>query len=844
MERLGYIKGAFYLGMLFVVNPVFSSSLSVPVRIHNYIIPSVFADALQQGMTVPVFIRYDNGTPSGERSRQKIADAIIVVRDGAFWVNQISLSEQPERTELSPQLNKLLGEIKARNFNQESKIYINRDAFLTLDMKSFYLEMTVNKKAMAAAILPRSNLLGESSATQASSILNYTFGSYYNKYQNTDSSSSYLTVDNTSAFREHHLNVNGSAYGLGSSNQNTELYRIMYERDYQGHRLAVGMIDTWNLQSIASMSALNSSRIYGASYGNVSNTLIEDNTLSLIPIVAFLPAAGEVHVSREGRLLSIQNFPMGSYEINTARLPFGIYDVEIQVVVNGKVVNSRIAQINKTFSRQSSLTDNIGWQIFSGMLEYNHTDYRKKRNINYGKKETWLAGLAFNNTKPWLAGVDLKSTFYGFDSNGVTESEVNIAFTDYFNLNQQLLAATEGSIQSTSTANLAIPDGYGSFWSSRKIGYIGDGLPLRNDNYFSVGFSINLHKFSPWLGSFSMSRNRDKYNASTYTNADYHQTLFSNRYATISINMGLQRYHYHESNERQEKYVSINASLPLSSWLSAGFSSENGSTLANATLQKGFDSGPVTSAGASVSKRIKKGESETGNGNGGFAANGYASYDTKYNAGTLSVSHSSDKTTSYNYSSQGSVALTPQSLNFGTGSERSGVVINTHFSEAGTMLAQINGSHYSLSGKSNFISLPPYAEYRIELMNDKTSMDSVDIVNGRHSRVVLYPGNIGVINPEIKQLVTVFGRIQKADGGAFANVEIHNHIGKTKTDATGEFAMDVDKRYPVITLVDERGGICEAVLNLRNARGAIWMGDIRCEPQQKMASRPEGKKRV
>lgn len=133
----------------------------------------------------------------------------------------------------------------------------------------------------------------------------------------------------------------------------------MYERDYQGRRFAMGMVDTRNLQSIASMSALNSSRIYGISYGNKSSSQTQDNTLALVPVTVFLPAAGEVHVYRDGKLLSIQNFSMGSYELDTSRLPFGIYNVDIQVVVNGRVVSSRTANINKTFARKSSVTGDL-----------------------------------------------------------------------------------------------------------------------------------------------------------------------------------------------------------------------------------------------------------------------------------------------------------------------------------------------------------------------------------------------------------------------------------------------------------------------------------------------------
>ncbi|WP_058911455.1 TcfC E-set like domain-containing protein [Entomohabitans teleogrylli] len=840
MDKSEYVKGTLVLSLLLMAG---HSDAATPVRVNNYLIPAVFASALQQGMTVPVFVRYD-GETSASRSQQKIADATLSVRDGAFLINQVILSDLPNRTELAPQIKTLIEGLKDARFNEGNRLYLNKDAAITLDTRSFYLELTVNKDAMAAAILPRTNMLGDSSADHLSNILNYTIGSYYNKYASNNNASSYITLDNTTSLREHHLNLNGSVYGIGAANSNSDLYRAMYERDYQGNRMALGMVDTWNLQSIASMSALNSSRIYGASYGNKSSTWIEDNTLTLVPITVFLPAAGEVHVIRDGRLLSIQNFSMGSYEIDTSKLPFGVYNVEVEVIVNGKVVSSRNAQINKTFARQSSVTGNLSWQTFAGMLEYNKMDYRRHNNVNHGKKETWIAGAAVGTAQPWLSGVNLKSTLYGFDNNGVNETEANVVFNDTFSVNQQALLASDGSWQSISTLNLSIPGGYGNLWGSRQFSHIGNQLPMRKGDYFTVGASTNLNRFVPWLGNLSVSRTDDKYNGNQYTNADYNQTLFSSRWATVSLRAGVQRYYYSDRNSRSDKYVNIDFSLPLSTWLSAGVSSENGNMLANATVRKSFDDSAITQAGASLSKRIRSSNDNNGYPSDDFAANGFVSYDTKYNAGTVAITRSSDRSTNYSLSSQGSIGWTKESFNLGKGTQSAGVVINTNFTEKGRMLAQINGRNYPLTGKSNFISLPPYAEYKVELMNDKTSQDSVDIVSGRRNQIVLYPGNISVISPEVKQLVTVFGRVRKPGGAIYANIDIHNHIGKTRTDERGEFAMDVDKRYPVITLIDARGGVCEADLDLRDARGAVWVGDIQCVPQSQTASRTGENDRV
>ncbi|MBB1200599.1 fimbrial biogenesis outer membrane usher protein [Enterobacteriaceae bacterium 89] len=837
MDNLGYVKGTLFAGLLLTINQSWASSPAMPVRVSNYVIPPVFANALYQGMTVPVFIRYE-GDSSTQRSKQKIAEAILTIKDNEFRLNQITLSELPDRTELSAEIKSLLAGLQDKSIGDGQRVYISKDASLSLDTRSFYLELTVNRAAMQAAILPRTNVLGESSAQQLSSVLNYSVGSYYNKYEDNDNASSYLTLDNTWSLREHHLNINGSVYGIGTSDQHGELYRTMYERDYQGRRLAMGMVDTWNLQSIASMSALNSSRIYGMSYGNKSSSQTEDNTLSLLPVTVFLPAAGEVHVYRDGKLLSIQNFSMGSYELDTSRLPFGIYNVDVQVVVNGRVVSSRTANINKTFARKSSVTGDLSWQVFGGSLEYNKMDYRRHSNINYGKKDTWIAGVAAATSQPWLSGVNLKTTLYGFDGNGVNETEANVIFNNAFSFNQQALLGTDSSWQSISTLNLSIPEGYGNLWGSRQFSHIGNQLPVQQNDYITVGATANLRKVAPFLGSLTVSRTNNKYTGSTYTNVDYDQSLFSNRYASVSLRTGIQNYRYDNSENLRDKYINIDVSIPFSTWLSTGVSSQNGNMLANATVRKHFDNSAITQAGASLSKRIKQNSDDRSSyRSDDYAANGFLSYDTKYNAGTVSVTRSAQHSSNYSLSSQGSIAWTEKQLYAGKGAQTAGLVVNTNFSEQGRMTAQINGQNYPLTGKSNFISLPPYAEYKVELMNDKHSEDSVDIVSGRRSKVVLYPGNVSVLNPEIKQLITVFGRVKDLRGGYYANADIHNHIGKTRTDERGEFAMDVDKRYPVLTLIDKTGGICEADLDLKGAKGAVWLGEIPCEIQQQTASR-------
>ena len=98
-------------------------------------------------------------------------------------------------------------------------------------------------------------------------------------------------------------------------------------------------------------------------------------------------------------------------------------------------------------------------------------------------------------------------------------------------------------------------------------------------------------------------------------------------------------------------------------------------------------------------------------------------------------------------------------------------------------------------------------------MNDGKSKDSFDIISGRNKSRHIVSRKYCLYQPEVRQLVTVFGRLKSPNGELLKYASIRNHIGRTKTDQNGEFSMDVDVRYPVISLLQEdQQTICEADL--------------------------------
>ncbi|OAT34733.1 CS1-pili formation C-terminal domain-containing protein [Proteus myxofaciens] len=824
---------------LSIFSIIFSCSINAneinSIKIGGYIIPPAFVNALEEGMSVPVFLRLNDDTKKNQ-SESKIADAIIVIDKDKIKLSSIHLIENNQGAKLNNLLVDNLENKKNVIFNENNSIVIDNNAVLQLNISSFNLSLDVDKAAFSPKEFTRQSVLGYSSVNSLSAVANYDLGVFQSRVKDSkNSSSSYFNLDTLFAVAEHHFNVNASAYGIGKSNSNVELYRAMYERDFDGLRFAVGLMSTWNLQSIASLTALSSSKIYAASIGNNSSSMVVNKQQSLTPIYAFLNSPGEVRIYRQGKLLNIQNFPMGNFEVDTSILPYGIYEVTIETVIDGKVVTTQHQTINKSFGTGHGDYNKLTWEIYGGYIDFDKRHFiRGENSQSQTPGQSYLAGISFAYNFLLLSGVRLQMSNYGFDKFAVQETSLNIALNNYISVAWQGLLENHGSHRNIGTFSINIPEGYGSLWASKEKTIVKGDLPLYDADSYSYGATINFDKLIARTGSLTISNTKDRRVGSDSINYEYANTLFSGRYGTVGLRAGVQRYHYDNQNSTNEKYINLDFSLPLSTWLSTGVSTTNGNVKANIYANKNFNDSVITNAGISVSKLIR----DKDNGESNFSTLGYASYDTKYNSGTITVNRPDNNRLNGNLTSRGSVAYSGGMITPSGQQGKSGVIINSEIEGTGSMVAKVNGQNYPISGKNTFIPLSPFSDYDIQLMNDGKSKDSFDIVSGRNKAVTLYPGNIALYQPEVRQLITVFGRLKSPDGEYIKYASIRNHIGRTKTDQNGEFSMDVDVRYPVISLLqDDQQTICEADLNLQGARGALWVGEVTCSPQKAFAKR-------
>lgn len=810
------------------------------LKIGNYIIPSVFATALEEGMTIPVYLRYNlsNQSVLEEQNRNKIADALVVLKGNQLVISSVTPTYDNDDSHVASINEKIiesLSELKDTPIEQQGKVTLSPDASLVFDLNSFIMTLDVSESGLATQVQARTEMLGDSTVRNMSAVTTYDLGIYNNQLKNQkDNTNSYFSVDSIVSFAENHLNLSATAYGLGTTEQTFDFYRAMFERDFNGRRLAFGLLNTWNLQSIASMSALNSSKVYGITYGNNSSSKVNHSQLSLTPITVFLPSAGEVRIYREGKLLSIQSFPMGSFEVDTAPLPFGIYQVEVEVVIDGKVHSKQAQTVNKTFNMRGATLNEFRWEIFSGYVDYKKriknrdNEYRTSNSDN-----TWLVGGAGTVTLGVFSGLNLQASTYAFDDLAVLETNANLQLSENISTSWQSLFANDGSDRNIITASYSLPKGLGSLWVNKEKGNMKDDFPMYDSDNYSFGTTLNFTQFWEYAGSFTYSYTKDLRDKNKSNNFEYSTTLYNGRYGSMSLRTGIQRYHYDNQNSTNEKYVTLDFSLPLATWLSAGVSSSNGNVRGELSASKSFENSAISNAGLSVSTLLHDKDGTDSD----FSVNGYGMFDTKYSTGTLSMSRPNNDRLNTTLTARGSLAYSDMNFSASGKQETSGVIVKTGIDGEGQIAANVNGQRFVLSGSNNFIPLSPYGTYKVELLNDKNSEDSFDIASGRVKNVVLYPGNVAVHQPELKQMVTVFGRMKSPDGTLLVSAQVRNHIGRTQTDNQGQFAMDVDKRYPVISLQQDDKQICEAELDLSSARGVLWVGDVICDPQTTLAIR-------
>ncbi|WP_213194159.1 TcfC E-set like domain-containing protein, partial [Klebsiella aerogenes] len=339
-------------------------------------------------------------------------------------------------------------------------------------------------------------------------------------------------------------------------------------------------------------------------------------------------------------------FVMGNHEVDTRGLPYGIYDVDVEVIVNGRVVSKRTQRVNKLFSRGRGAGAPLAWQVWGGSFHMDRwSESGKKTQL---AKESWLAGASASGS---LSTLSWAATGYGYDSNAVGETRITLPLTEAVNINLQNMLASDSSWSSIGSVSATLPGGFSSLWINQEKTVIGDKLRRSDADNRAIGGTLNLNALWSKLGTFSISYNDDRRYNSHYYTADYYQTIYSGSFGSLGLRAGLQRYNNGDSNANTGKYIALDLSLPLGNWFSAGMTHQNGYTMANISARKQFNEGAIRTVGANISRAISgdTGDDKT------LSGGAYTQFETRYTNGTLNVNSGADGYVNTNLTASGSV---------------------------------------------------------------------------------------------------------------------------------------------------------------------------------------------
>ncbi|MGL4674046.1 MAG: fimbrial biogenesis outer membrane usher protein, partial [Wohlfahrtiimonas sp.] len=195
---------------LSILSIIFSNSINADemksIKIGGYIIPPAFVSALEEGMSVPVFLRL-NDEAKKSQSESKIADVVIVIDQDKIKLSSLHLIDNDQGAKLN---NLLVDKLESKQnaiFNENNGIVIDNNAVLQLNISSFNLSLDVDKSAFAAKEHARQSVLGNSSVNSLSAVANYDLGVFQSRVKDAkNSSSSYFNLDALFAAAEHHFN--------------------------------------------------------------------------------------------------------------------------------------------------------------------------------------------------------------------------------------------------------------------------------------------------------------------------------------------------------------------------------------------------------------------------------------------------------------------------------------------------------------------------------------------------------------------------------------------------------------------------------------------------------------
>ncbi|HEY9133688.1 MAG TPA: TcfC E-set like domain-containing protein [Dyella sp.] len=527
----------------------------------------------------------------------------------------------------------------------------------------------------------------------------------------------------------------------------------------------------------------------GAMVGSSDTLTADDGSASLVPLYVTANRQGSVELYRNGALIYTQQVEPGLQVIDTRRLPGGIYEVEVRTIEDGRVTSTRNELINKPAhwrnldkrwrysayaGQQRSLLDErkdirSGAYSFGGIVNYlahpravlgaSLTGLGGERNLagsvdwHAHERANFYANAYHSNRHG--NGIDLQA-LYSYRQGSLTVNHGRSWQTD--DLRQ---GARPGWVRTTAAAATHRFDDRSTL-TARASHSRGASQGL--------GFDLMFSRRQTWAGS------QFNWRASVFDRpASFHGKNQRNRGFDLALTFSL-------GNDDRNYQGNVGSRTGVN-----GRRDLYGSL----GVQQRVDTGPIRFVSADVTADRY-----------GFSLGANTQFDSRLLSGNAFAQRSS-----FNGKISGGLAL-ENTIAFGGGSFASsgrasqvdtGLIldIDSDIPDLALRADDSRGASTALKPGRNLIPVTAY----------KSGIVRIDFTGHDMPPAAIYPlhidyhlnkGGIAQRSIKITRTVTVIGRVADEHGAPLRGAQLHNHVGRSVTEADGFFTLEMSASQPEV----------------------------------------------
>lgn len=627
--------------------------------------------------------------------------------------------------------------------------------------------------------------------------------------------------NNTSLFGRS-LMGKGTQYGfanwVSTDDQALSIDELGWQRNYPDHQLTVGLFQP----SSDMLTMINRQPIAGA---GISRSLVRRQDLEsafATSVEVFLSSRSRIEIYKDGRLYGSQFLEAGRRRLDTARLPTGAYTLELRITdANG---NTRVEEQFFVKSRRLAPQGEKLWFAQLGQA----TAYARDQLLPEDQNATLLmSGLRRRFTDTWGGGVAMAAT--------PDQALLEIS-GDWFSRYSQLFASTFVETEGggfTLRGSARYRDWRFQFDSQRiwtDDPAIFDAVEYRLLPRSVRSDSVELRlPAGPGHLAFSHRRQRlGRADPQTISSAAYLHTLRVGSGQVVNLSASLTR-----NNGDNQILLAANWLMARPGWqhqASLGWirdeapGTEDGATAAWASAwndRDRFDADLTLGAGVNFDP-----------GRQSVLLN--SDYGSRYGRGRADVAFNnsdlggSDTLTSVRYDTSlvvgDGAALGGESLN------DAAVLLKLDGAKGALFDVLVNGNPEMVvkGGGSATMTLPAYQVHNVALRDRGTDFVEMD---SSPREVVLYPGNVAVLDWELQRVIVALGRLTDADGTPLSRAHIQGpgFDQLVFTDEDGYFQLELpesslSKLY--VETGDERCNVQTGPVEIQH--GVARLGAVVC----------------